>query len=92
MNKPELVKTLVAKTKAPKEVADDFVTALFETIAEELEKGNKVALGNFGTFFVTRHKDRETAHPTTKEKIVVPSLTLAKFRPSQKLKEVVNKK
>lgn len=92
MNKPELVKALAAKTKAPKAVADDFVTALFETIAAELEKGNKVALGNFGTFFVTRHKDRQTAHPTTKKTITLPALTLAKFRPSQKLKDTVNKK
>lgn len=91
MNKPELVKAIIAKTKAPKDVAEDFVTALFETIAEELEKGEKVNLGNFGTFYLVQHKDRTTAHPTKKTEVKLPPLTLAKFRPSAKLKELVNR-
>lgn len=91
MNKPELVKALVAKTKAPKEIAADFVDALFETISEELVKGNKATLGNFGTFYLVRHKDRQTTHPTAKNAITLPALTVAKFRPSTKLKEAVNR-
>lgn len=92
MNKPQLIAALSQKTKAPKEVADDFITALFQTITDELVKGNKVTLGNFGTFYLVRHKDRQTAHPTAKTTVSLPALTLAKFRPSTKLKEVVNKK
>jgi len=91
MNKPELINAIAARTKAPKDVADDFVTALFETIAEELAKGEKVTLGNFGTFYLVRHKDRTTTHPTSKEALTLPALTLAKFRPSQALKTTVNK-
>ncbi len=89
MNKPQLISALVTKTKAPHDIAADFVTALFETITEELQKGEKVALGNFGIFYLVRHKDRTTSHPTSKAAITVPALTLAKFRPSQKLKELV---
>lgn len=91
MNKPELVNALSERTKAPREVADEFLTALFDTITEQLKKGDKVTLGSFGTFYLVRHKDRTTAHPTSKEAIQLPPLTLAKFRPSLKLKEVVNK-
>lgn len=92
MNKPKLVVALAERTKAPKAVAEDFVNALFESIADELEKGNKVTIGNFGTFFLVRHKDRITAHPGDKSTVSLPPLTLAKFRPSQKLKETVNRK
>ena len=92
MNKPQLAAALAAKTKAPKEVARDFVDALFEIMSDQLAKGEKVSLGNFGTFYLVRHKDRATNHPTTKTPITLPALTLAKFRPSTKLKESVNKK
>ena len=92
MNKPKLINALIEKTKAPKPVAEDFVNALFDSIADELEKGNKVTIGNFGTFYLVRHKDRVTAHPSDKSTVSLPPLTLAKFRPSQKLKEAVNKK
>lgn len=90
MNKPQLVSALSAKTKAPSEIAHDFVDALFGFISDALQKGEKVSLGNFGTFYLVRHKDRTTAHPTSKEQITVPALTLTKFRPSQALKKAVN--
>lgn len=92
MNKPQLVSALATKTKAPRDIAHDFIKALFDTVTEELQKGNKVSLGNFGTFYLVRHKDRTTAHPTSKEAVSLPALTLAKFRPSTHLKEAVNKK
>ncbi len=92
MNKPQLVKALMERTKAPKDVAHDFVNALFDTITEQLKEGDKVTLGNFGTFYLVQHKDRTTLHPTSKKEITLPPLTLAKFRPSTKLKEVVNKR
>ena len=91
MNKPSLVAALSERTKAPSDVANDFVSALFDTITEELKKGNKVSLGNFGTFYLIRHKDRTTAHPTSKAQVQLPALTLAKFRPSSKLKDTLNK-
>jgi DNA-binding protein HU-beta len=90
MNKPQLVAALVAKTKAPKDIAHDFVNALFDTITEGLQNGEKVALGNFGTFYLVRHKEKTTAHPSSKSQITVPAQTLAKFRPSHVLKKAVS--
>lgn len=92
MNKPQLAKALAEKTKAPQDVAAEFIDALFDTITEELEQGEKVTLGNFGTFFLVRHKERATAHPTSKKTVDLPALTLAKFRPSELLKEKVNQR
>jgi DNA-binding protein HU-beta len=91
MNKPALVEALIKRTRAPKQIAEEFVDALFDTITEQLAKGEKVSFGNFGTFYLVRHKDRVTAHPTTKEQLVLPPLTLVKFRPSTKVKENINR-
>ncbi len=91
MNKPELAAALAAQTKAPKAVTLEFVTSLFELIAAELERGNKVTLGNFGSFYPVLHKGRTTSHPTTKDAVDLPAQTLAKFRPSTRLKQLVNK-
>ena len=92
MNKPKLAKALSEKTKAPVAITAEFIDALFDTISEHLQQGQKVTLGNFGTLYLTQHKERRTAHPKTGKELVLPVLTLAKFRPSGSLKDQVNKK
>jgi DNA-binding protein HU-beta len=92
MNRLALAKALSERTKAPKEVTLEFIDALFATITDGLKEGDKVTLGNFGTFYLVRHKDRKTSHPTNGQEVILPALTLAKFRPSTKLKEQTNKK
>lgn len=92
MNRLTLAKALSERTKAPKEITLEFIDALFETIADGLKEGDKITLGNFGVFYLVRHKDRTTAHPKTGNEVTLPPLTLAKFRPSIKLKEQINKK
>lgn len=92
MNKLQLANALSLKTKAPQAIASNFVDTLFDTITQELERGEKITLGNFGTFFLVRHKERVTAHPTSKQTLKLPALTLAKFRPSEQLKEKVNQR
>ncbi len=91
MNKNELAKALTARTKAPVDITNEFLDTLFSTIAEELQQGHKVSLANFGTFYLVRHKDRITAHPTSKEPVNLPAQSLAKWRPSSKLKDTINR-
>lgn len=90
MNKNQLAQALSSATKAPADITADFVDALFETIAAELERGQKVTLGNFGTFYLVRHKERATNHPTSKSAVALPPRSIAKFRPSQKLKQKIS--
>lgn len=90
MNKHQLAQALSTATKAPADITADFVDALFETITTELERGQKITLGNFGTFYLVRHKERATSHPTKKEAVDLPPRSIAKFRPSQKLKAKIN--
>ena len=86
MNKVELTKALVKQTQVDPQIASEFIDKLFETVAENLVKGEKITLAGLGTFSTHLHKQRATLHPKTKQPIELPALKMIKFQPSDKLK------
>ncbi len=65
MNKTELVNAMADKTGMTKVAAKQAMTACFETIQEQLKKGEKVTLIGFGTFSVVKRKARTAKNPRT---------------------------
>ena len=64
--------------------------ALEETIKSTLQKGEKITLMGFGVFLAKKRESRRAANPLNpKETILVPTVTVVKFRPGQHLKEAV---
>ena len=52
MNKTELIASVAQKAELTKKDAEKAVKAVFDTVAEELAKGEKVQVIGFGTFEV----------------------------------------
>ena len=52
MNKTELVAAIADKAGIAKKDAEKALSAFLDTVAEELKKGEKIALDGFGTFEV----------------------------------------
>ena len=71
MNRKELIKAMSEKAGLTQKDADAAVKAFFETITEELKKGNKVQLVGIGTFETATAKAREGKNPLTGEKIFI---------------------
>ena len=65
----------------------DFV---FETIADQLEKGNEVSIAKFGIFKPRKYAARMARNPKTGESVQLRTRVLPKFRPSEALKRRVN--
>ena len=80
MNKTELVNAIAEKAQLTKVQAKAALDATMETIAEELAKGEKVALVGFGTYSVVEKGERTGINPATKAKIVIPAKKVIKFR------------
>ena len=65
----------------------DFV---FETIADQLEKGNEVSIAKFGIFGAKKRAARMGRNPKTGEPVQIGSRVRPKFRPSEAFKRRVN--
>ncbi|KGN81861.1 MULTISPECIES: HU family DNA-binding protein [unclassified Porphyromonas] len=85
MNKTEFIARVAEKAGLTKVDAQKAVNAFADVVAEQLKKGDKVALLGFGTFSVNDKPARTGINPKTKEKINIPARKAVKFKPGSAL-------
>ena len=91
MNKTELIAAVAEKTGMTKKDAERVVSVTFDTIARELQKGEKVQISGFGSFEVKERSSRMGRNPVTKESMEIPATRVPTFKPSKNLKDMVGK-
>ena len=87
MNKAELIAAVAEKTGLSKKDSEKAVNAAFDTIAANLEVGEKVQLVGFGGFETKKREARMGRNPKTKEAIEIPATTIPVFKAGKALKE-----
>jgi len=92
MNKAELIAEVAVKTGLSKKDSEKAVNAALDTVADSLEKGEKVQLVGFGVFDVKERGVRMGRNPKTKEEIEIPASRVPQFKAGKALKEAVDKK
>ena len=90
MNKTELVAAIAEKAEISKKDAEKALAAFTATVADELKKGEKIALVGFGTFEVVERKAREGKNPQTGKKIKIAASKAPKFKAGKALKDLIN--
>ena len=80
MNKTDFIARVAEKAGLTKVDARAAVEAFATVVAEELKKGEKIALLGFGTFSVADKPAREGINPQTKKKIHIPARKAVKFK------------
>ena len=68
-------------------IIDDF----FESLVSELIKFNKIKISSFGTFEVLDKKERIGRNPKTKVEAKIVARRVVKFKPSNAVKEKLNR-
>ena len=68
-------------------IIDDF----FESLVSELIKFNKIKISSFGTFEVFDKKERIGRNPKTKVETKIIARKVVKFKPSNTIKEKLNR-
>lgn len=91
MNKTELIVTVADKCGLSKKDSEKVVVAVLDSIAEALQKGDKVQLVGFGTFEVKARAARKGHNPMTGEEIDIPASKAPTFKAGKALKEMVAK-
>ena len=74
-----------------KNFSSTIIDNFFETLINELIKSNKVKISSFGTFKVINKKGRIGRNPKTKIEAIITPRKVVKFKPSQLIKEKLNR-
>lgn len=88
-NKAELVSEVAAKTDLTKKEVAAAVDAIFNSIQEDLAKGEKVQLIGFGTFEVRHRAARKGRNPQTGAEIEIAATKVPAFKAGKALKDAV---
>ena len=91
VNKEDLINILIEKTKMNRSEVEAIVDNFLDAIVDELVKGKEVKIVRFGKFNVKYRAARNIVNPATKEIMRLPSLGNVLFRPSQNVKDLLNK-
>ena len=85
MNKTELMNKVAQKAELDKKTAEKAVNALFETLTEAFEAGEKVQIMGFGTFEIRERPAHTGRNPATGEPIEIAASKTPVFKASKTL-------
>lgn len=86
MNRTELAARVAEMCGMDRKNAEQAVMAVFSTMAQSLQSGEKVQIMGFGVFEVKERAARIGRNPATKEEVEIPARRAVAFKPSKLLK------
>ena len=89
MNKTDLINSVAQDAGVSKIYAERVLNKFIEVVGDELSEGKKVTVTGFGTFLVTKRKEKLGVNPRTKERIKIPAQILPHFRPGRRFKDAI---
>ena len=92
MTKAALVEEVARVAELTKKHSEVIVDAVFESIINALQRGEKIELRGFGSFRLRRREPRKGRNPKTGDRVDVPSKRVPYFKPGKELKELINSK
>ncbi|HQU71038.1 MAG TPA: HU family DNA-binding protein [Calditrichia bacterium] len=90
VTKADLVNLLSDSTGMSKAEVDEVVNGFLYRIIESLERGDRVEIRGFGSFFARERDNRLVKNPRTKEIVSVDRRFVPVFRPAKHFRETVN--
>jgi integration host factor subunit beta len=90
MTKAELVDEIARKASLTRKHSEVIVDAVFSSIVEALQTGDKIELRGFGSFRVRHRASRTGRNPKTGEGVLVPAKKVPYFKPGKELRELIN--
>jgi len=91
MTKAELVEEVSGSATLTRKHSEVIVDAVFSSIVEALQRGDKIELRGFGSFRVRHRGSRTGRNPKTGEGVLVPAKKVPYFKPGKELRELINR-
>jgi nucleoid DNA-binding protein len=90
ITKKELVLRIAEKTHQKQTVTRDIIQLFIDEVINELARGNRLELRDFGVFEVKVRKARKARNPKTGAEVRVPEKRVVTIKPGKKMKEEIN--
>lgn len=91
MTKSELVEAIIdMEGQITRREAEVVVNNIFAAIGDALERGERVELRGFGSFYTKQRDARVGRNPKTGESVSVPAKVVPQFKPGKELRERVD--
>ncbi|HVO11039.1 MAG TPA: HU family DNA-binding protein [Vicinamibacteria bacterium] len=91
MTKAELVDEVGRQASLTRKHSEVIVDAVFSSILEALQRGDKIELRGFGSFRIRKRGSRTGRNPKTGEGVLVPAKRVPYFKPGKELRELINR-
>jgi DNA-binding protein HU-beta len=90
MTKSDLIAVISKRAHLTKKASTDAIESMIEEIARSLKKGDKVVLSGFGTFYLSKVKDKQVVPFGKEEKRqTIKGHRVVNFRVGKPLKKAV---
>lgn len=83
MTQKEYVKKLAEETGLTQAKVEEFLAAEHKVL-NEMPEGDMLIFRNFGTYKMTRKKEKKGRNPKTGEEIMIPSKVVLSFKATKK--------
>jgi len=91
MTKSELVEIIANKQdQMSRREAEFVVNTVFAAISDALDRGERVELRGFGSFYTKQRNARIGRNPKTGDTVQVPAKVVPQFKPGKQLRERVD--
>lgn len=91
MTKAELIDEIARSSALTRKHSEVIVEAVFSSIVEALQSGDKIELRGFGSFRVRQRSSRTGRNPKTGADVIVPPKSVPHFKPGKELRELINR-
>lgn len=91
MIKAEIIEIIAKKAHLTKKAASEAIDAFLDEIVRQIDKGEKIVLSGFGTFKVSKVKDKKGRNPQTGSDLVIKGHRVVRFLVGKTLKRLVKK-
>lgn len=90
MNKQELIRIVTDKSTLTKAQVETVLNTFLEVVTDTLKTGESVSIKGFGSFEISKRKERMTMIPNSDKMVTIPSRNAPVFKASSILKNKVN--
>jgi integration host factor subunit beta len=92
MTKAELVEAVSQVSDLTRKHSEVIVDAVFSSIMDALQRGDKIELRGFGSFRIRNRAGRRGRNPKTGAKVAVPAKSVPHFKAGKELRELINRR
>lgn len=92
MNNKEFISTLSKNAKMSVDETTEQISQLVAVMLEALQQNNAISINGFGTLEVKQKAERISVNPVSGERSLVPPKLSLAYKPSDILKDKLNKK